>query len=92
VNKRPVPPILAASGGEVKMREKIHPAVAAVIVVVAVIGIGLLGWKLFIKPSGVAGKIPASASNPNGGNPTRPTHAPRVGLLIDTPDGRIISV
>lgn len=53
------------------MNQKINPAIAMVIAIVAVICIGLLGWKLFLTPKGVYGKLPAG---PNGA-PLRQTNA-----------------
>lgn len=68
--------VLETPGNEAKMSQKINPAIAVVIAIVAVICVGLLGWKLFFTPKGVQGKIPASASNPNGGGPSAPVGAP----------------
>jgi hypothetical protein len=48
------------------MQGKINPVVGVIIALVVFIVVGAIGWKIASAPRGVQGKIPASASNPNG--------------------------
>ena len=52
--------------GKVRMQDKISPVTVGIVIAIVVVVVIALGYKLAFTQHGIAGKPPASATNPNG--------------------------